>query len=168
MLVAQGGLALQFFYLHLLHIWNSRHVSPCPVNLEFLMVMINKQFATQLKLIWAYYSKWLLQLGISTLCILTGFHDKACRDFYMSGHHHHRQARNSLSKYNPSWAIFGTVCISQNPEWAKHKTDLYNSIQRHGFGRTSWFSQSHLNKWLGAVLWYMLFKLTHLFHKISF
>lgn len=34
----------------------------------------------------------------------------------MSGHHHHRQAVNSLGKGNPSWAIFYSVCTSQNPE----------------------------------------------------
>lgn len=58
------------------------------------------------------------------ICILTGFHDRACKDCCMSGRHHHRQVLNSLGKGNPSWAILGSVCTSQNPEQAKHRSDL--------------------------------------------
>lgn len=47
----------------------------------------------------------------------------------MSGHHHHRQAVNSLGKGNPSWAILGTVCTSRSPEEVKHKLDFFNGTQ---------------------------------------
>lgn len=43
----------------------------------------------------------------------------------MSGHRHHRQDVNPLGKGNPSWAILDSVCTSQNPEQAKHKSDFF-------------------------------------------
>lgn len=53
----------------------------------------------------------------------------------MFGHHHHRQAVNSLGKGNPSWATRGSVCTSQNPEQAKHKADLLSGIREMWVGK---------------------------------
>lgn len=68
--------------------------------------------------------------------ILTGFHDRACTDCCMSGHHRHRQAVNSSGRGNPSWAILYSACTSQNPEQAKQKSDLLHGTQEGGAGES--------------------------------
>lgn len=61
--------------------------------------------------------------------VLTGFRDRACRGWHRFGHHPHRQAGYSLGKDNPSWAIFGSVCICQSPAQAKQRAKLLKTFK---------------------------------------